>query len=72
MNIFVALDTDFQTFAFQKAYASPHVLNPNSDVTIDLPALGKSFAFFANVINENSISLLFLNQQIPLILMSSF
>lgn len=71
MNIFVALDTDFQT-AFQKAYASPRVLNPYSDVTIDLPALGKSFAFFANVINENNISLLFLNQQIPLILMSSF
>ena len=68
---FLALDMDFQT-AFQKAYASSHVLNPYSGVTIDLPALGKSFAFFPNVINENGISLLFLNQQIPLILMSSF
>lgn len=70
MNIFVALDTDFQT-DFQKE-SSPHVRNPYSDIPIDLPALGKSFAFFANVKNENSISLLFLNQQIPLILMSSF
>ena len=45
MNIFVALDTDFQT-AFQKE-SSPHVQNPYSDIPIDLPALGKSFAFFA-------------------------
>lgn len=71
MNIFVALDMDLQ-IAFQKAYDRVHVLNPHNGVTTNLPAQSNSFTF-ANLIDENSILLLFLNnKKFPLIPMNYF
>lgn len=73
MNIFVALDLDLQT-AFQKAYDRVHVLNLHNGVTTDLPAQSNSHITFTNLIDENSILLLFLNNnnKNPLTPMNSF